>query len=47
MSAQRDRPAGLTKGGHSDDCPSRKGGECVYPCYMQPAPNLRKRRTTR
>lgn len=22
--------------GHSDDCPSRRGGKCVYPCHMQP-----------
>lgn len=28
--------------GHSDDCPAQKGGECVYPCYMQPTDNRRK-----
>lgn len=28
--------------GHSDDCPKQKGGECVYPCHMQPT-SRRKR----
>jgi len=30
--------------GHSDDCPRQKGGECVFPCHMQPTDNRRRKR---
>jgi len=41
----RDPEGARCSRGHSDDCPSRHGGECTYPCYMQPT--CRRGRTGR